>query len=285
MTGALSGEAAKHAVKRSRTDLSFVILAWNSGRYLSKCFDSIKLKCAAEGIAYEVIIIDNGSTDGSKEIIERYAAESRGGFKLIALQRNMGTTYPRNLGLRLAQGSHICILDSDTQLRDGSLKAVLDALDAHKQIGLIAPRLFLEDGTVQHSVKKFPSFWQKLIKIPKAVLGLRVPDVDFYAGFPFDTATDVDSAISACWFLRRELLDEIGFLDERIFYAPEDLDYCLRTRRAGKRIVYHPGLNVLHHTQQISHRSPLSKIALSHFRGLIYYFLKHGGWICRPNVG
>lgn len=284
MTGTLS-ETAWRVGERSRTALSFIILTWNSGKYLSRCFDSIRLKCDAEGIAYEVIAIDNGSTDGSTQIVKRYAAESRGRFRLISLRRNLGTTYPRNLGLKSSTGRHICILDSDTQLLDGSLKAVLDALDTHRQVGLIAPRLLLEDGTIQNSVKKFPAFWQKLIKIPKVVLGLRIPDVDFYADFPFATARDVDSAISACWFLRRDLLDDVGLLDERIFYAPEDLDYCLRIRSTGRRIIYFPGLTVLHHTQQISHRSPLSRIALSHFRGLVYYFLKHGGWICRPNFG
>lgn len=271
--------------RRSKPLLSFIILTWNSEQYLPRCFDSIKQKCNAEGIAYEVIAVDNGSNDASPNLINRYVLEFPETFRLISLQGNRGTTYSRNLGLKSAQGSHVCILDSDTQLRDGSLKAVLDALDAHKQVGLIAPCLLLEDGTIQNSVKKFPTFWQKLLKIPKVVFGIKSPNVDFYEDFPFATARDVDSAISACWFLRRDLLDDIGLLDERIFYAPEDLDYCLRVKSAGRRIIYYPSLTVLHHTQQISHRSPLSRIALSHFRGLIYYFLKHGGWICRPNFG
>ncbi len=267
------------------TTLSFIILSWNSQHYLPDCLDSIKRACGDEGITHEVIVIDNGSADGSRDVVSRYAREFPGVFRLIALPCNLGTTCSRNKGLKSARGSHLCILDSDTQLGHGSLRAILDALDTQREIGLISPRLVLKDGTIQNSVKRFPTFWQKLLKIPKAVFGLKVPDADFYKDFPFTAAREVDSAISACWFLRRDLTDEIGLLDERIFYAPEDLDYCLRIRRSGRKIVYFPGLTLLHHTQQISHRSPLSKISISHFKGLVYYFAKHGGWISRPSLG
>nr|MDA8085749.1 hypothetical protein [Nitrospiraceae bacterium] len=100
----------------------------------------------------------------------------------------------------------------------------------------------------------------------------------------FDGDTDVETAISACWFLRRDTFLEIGPLDERIFYAPEDVDYCLRIRKSGKRILYCTDLTVLHHTQQITHKKLLGRHALSHFYGLLYYFAKHS-YINRPRIG
>jgi GT2 family glycosyltransferase len=116
------------------------------------------------------------------------------------------------------------------------------------------------------------------------VTNIKTQNTDFYQEFPFKTERDVDTAISACWFIRREHWDKVGDLDEMIFYAPEDLDYSVRVWKAGFRILYYPQFTVLHHTQQITHRKPLSSSSLSHVRGLLYYYLKHGGWFIRPRI-
>lgn len=260
-------------------DLSFVILTWNSQRYLQKCFDSIIARCRQEQLTFEIIVVDNGSSDDSLSVFGRYKKEYPDTFVLILLSTNTGTTYSRNLGLKRAQGRYLCILDSDTEFGEGQLGQVLQRLDQKNQIGIVAPRLLYPDGTVQNSVKKFPAFWQKLSKLPKALLRIPVPNADFYRDFPFTAERSVDSAISACWFFRRELVEQVGLLDEKIFYSPEDLDYCLRVRKAGREILYCPDLTVIHHTQQISHKKPLSRVSLSHFGGLLYYFRKHGGWL------
>ena len=97
-------------------ELSFVILTWNSRRYLHGCFDAIIEKCEEEKLEYEVIVIDNGSSDGSRSVFAAYSQEKSDRFRFICLQRNRGTTLPRNLGLDFAKGKYICILDSDTEL-------------------------------------------------------------------------------------------------------------------------------------------------------------------------
>ncbi len=264
--------------------LSFIILSWNSGKYLSSCFEAIISKCRAEGIGFEILVVDNGSTDDSAAILRDYHTRYPNSLKPIFLPKNFGTTYPRNLALRQAAGRYLCICDSDTELVSGSIRDLLSFLDHDERIAIVAPQLFLDDGTIQNSVKKFPTFLCKILKIPKAILRINMPDMDFYADFPFAIETEVDTAISACWFFKQELLAEVGFLDEKIFYAPEDLDYCLRIRKAGKKIVYFPHLKVLHHTQQVSHKVPLSRISFCHFMGLLYYFKKHGGWISTKHL-
>jgi GT2 family glycosyltransferase len=263
--------------------ISFIILTWNSERHLERCLESIVRKCGEEEIAFEIMVIDNGSTDGSQRILRRYGNADPLRFRIIELESNRGTTYPRNLGLKQAQGEYICVFDSDTEFCSGSLSAALGMLAARPGVGMIAPKLLLPDGTVQNSVKRFPSLWHKLIKIPRILFGISTPNADFYSNFPFQGETVVDSAISACWILKRELLETVGYLDERIFYSPEDLDYSFRIRKAGYLIIYHPSLTVLHHTQQISHRKPFSKVSMSHLNGLIYYYRKHGGWVQRPS--
>ena len=263
-------------------DVSFIILSWNSENYLRRCFQSVIRKCEDEKLTYEIIIIDNGSTDGSLNIMEQFQNEYTDKFVLIRLETNTGTTYSRNLGLKKARGKHICILDSDTELGEGCLAEILDRLDTQQKIGIIAPKLLLPDGSVQHSVKLFPTLINKLKKAVCILIGVKPGKDDFYADFPFSVERQADSAISACWFFRRNILDDVGFLDEKIFYAPEDVDYSLRVWKKGYVIIYYPGFVILHHTQQISHKKPLSRTSISHLGGLIYYFVKHGGWFTRP---
>ena len=262
--------------------ISFIILTWNSEKYLTGCFDSIIRKCSAEEIPFEIIVIDNGSHDGSCGVVEDYKKDSPDAFNLIKLDCNRGTTYTRNLGLKQARGGFLCILDSDTEMGEGSLSEVIEHLRSDERVGMIAPRLLLPDGVVQNSVKRFPTMLNKLMKIPRIVFGISTKNSDFYDDFPFMEEREVDTAISACWFFKKELLQKVGYLDEKIFYAPEDIDYSLRVWLAGKSLLYYPAYTVLHHTQQITHRKPLSKTSISHFFGLIYYYRKHGGWLVRP---
>lgn len=265
-----------------KLNISFIVLTWNSEKFLLNCFSSIIKKCREEGVRFEVIIIDNGSQDGSKKFIEKFIQSNPGEFVLIPLESNRGTTYTRNLGLKRARGEFLCILDSDTELGEGRLTDVIERLASDNQIGLIAPRLLLPDGTVQNSVKRFPTMLNKLMKIPRIVFGIKTKNSDFYDDFPFSEERKVDSAISACWFFSQKLLDTVGYLDEKIFYAPEDIDFSLRVWQAGKSILFYPAFTVLHHTQQITHKKPLSRTSLSHFFGLLYFYRKHGGWVVRP---
>jgi GT2 family glycosyltransferase len=262
--------------------ISFVILSWNSAKYLQRCFDSIIYKCLNEHIIFEVIIIDNGSSDLSCEIISDYQKRYPEYFKLIKLDSNKGTTSTRNMGLKQSRGRFICILDSDIELKKGSLTAVFNRFTSDNNIGMIVPQLLLPDGSVQNSVKHFPTLYNKLLKIPRIIMGIKTKHRDFYDDFPFIEERNVDTAISACWFFRRELLHSVGYLDENIFYSPEDLDYSLRVWKKGKIILYYPDFVLVHHTQQITHKKPFSKTSVSHFLGLIYYFCKHGGWVVRP---
>lgn len=264
-------------------ELSFVILAWNSKRYLERCFDSIVSKCRDESIEFEVIVVDNGSTDGSDTVYSSYTQVYADCVKVIRLDRNVGTTKSRNMALKNAIGKYICVLDSDTEMRSGSLKCVINMLDERRDIGIVAPQLVLNDGTIQNSVKKFPTFLDKLRKIPRVILGLKLLDHDFYTDIPKVGDLEVDTAISACWFFRKDLLKVVGFLDENIFYAPEDVEFCLRIMKSKMTIVYTTRFSVLHHTQQVTHRKPFSPMTLHHLSGLLYYYSKHGGWIIRQN--
>jgi len=270
-------EAAKMVI-----DLTFVILTWNSEKYLESCINSIINKCREEQIQQEIVVVDNGSTDRTLVLLERYKAQYPAIFTFIHFMKNYGTTFSRNIALNIARGDIICVLDSDTKIERGSISSIISKLRLDRQIGLIAPKLMLGDMTIQNSVKKFPSFIEKITKAVCIVINANRPTTDFYKDFPFERDTVVDNAISAGWFFRKDILRDVGYLDEKIFYSPEDLDFCRRLYNSGYITIYTPTLEITHYTQQISHRRPFSYLSISHFVGLLYYHVKHGGWLLRP---
>lgn len=264
----------------AHVQLSFVVLTWNSARTIGETLASIVRAMAENRVgAFEVLLVDNGSTDATLDIVKAHEAAAR--LRVIRLPGNRGTTYPRNLALREAAGAHLCVLDSDVAIRTWQVRESLEFIGANRC--LLAPRLVYPDGTVQHSVKRFPTLTAKLLKITKILFGVeRFARLDFYPGMPFDHARRVETAISAFWLFPREFLTTVGLLDENIFYAPEDVDYCLRVQKAGYPVWYYPALVAVHHTQQISHRNPFGKVARSHLFGLAHYFRKHGYWLRAP---
>jgi len=253
--------------------ISFVVLTWNSKKNIGECLQGIWRKCTQESISYEVFVVDNGSSDGTIEIIKQNAGKIP--ISLICLPKNKGTTKPRNMALKRCTGDVICVLDSDAVLLEGNLRNILTTLKEDDTISILAPKLIFPDGTIQESAKKFPSIFGKFIKIPEIIFKLKLRDLDGYKDYLFKKMTEVDYAISACWFFRRKLLNEIGFFDENIFYSPEDVDYGIRVWQNGGKTIYYPDFTVVHHVQRLTHKKFFSRIAISHLYGLIYYFMKH----------
>jgi len=267
--------------------VSLVILTWNSGEYIKRCIESYAVSFFNQGITAEFIIVDNGSTDTTANIVEQDIKPFLPvccDLQSVQLEKNHGTTISRNIGIAKAKGEIIVICDSDTEFMQGEWEKAFSIIKNNQKIGIVAPSLFYENGDIQHSVKKFPTLTDKLRKIPKIFLNFPMEDKDFYADFPWQKSTVVDSAISACWILSKKTVEEVGPLDENIFYSPEDLDYCLRIWEAGKQVIYYPDIKLTHHTQQISYRKPFSRQAISHFKGLLYYFSKHHYWLSRRRL-
>ena len=258
-------------------EISFIILTWNSEQFIEQCLLSISKSCQKDEISnYEVIVIDNNSTDMTKEIIKNTTMGNAKRIELIELERNYGTTKTRNMGLQKSLGEYICVLDSDAEIKNINYNYIFSYLDENPDVGIVAPKLIYPNGDIQVSVKKFPTLSDKMKRLLKVFANRDLKHSDYYSDFPFNQLREVETAISAFWIFRRETISAVGLLDEKIFYSPEDVDYCLRVWKAGKKVVYCPFFEILHHTQQISHHKPFSKVSLSHFAGLLYYFWKHG---------
>ncbi len=261
-------------------DISFVLLTWNSEKYISKCLESLFADMNKTQFSYEIFIVDNGSKDNTIQTIKSFKDKFTSHIIPIYLEKNRGTTYSRNLALKRAKGEYIVIMDSDVEVCKGTIEKLIQIFKHRPNVGMAAPRLIYDDGRLQKSTDDFPTilskfrrfFFLKLIerKEKKADIGTDIREVDY--------------AISAMWILKRELLHSVGLLDEKIFYAPEDVDYCLRVWQASYKVVYMPHITCVHHAQEISRGFKINRATFEHIRGLIYYFQKHKYVFRRPKI-
>lgn len=268
-------------MSNKKIDLSFVILTWNSRAYLERCLATVIAAAGTAGLEYEVLILDNGSHDGTAALLAQLAAADPQHILPCYQPKNLGTTRSRNILLKAARGEYVCIVDSDVELASGVLEALIPLLRDDTSVGIAVPRIVYPSGKWQKSFDRFPTVLDKAHRL------LRLREIERREGLELQSAVgpfEVDYAISAFWLLRREVLQKVGLLDERIFYAPEDTDFCLRVWQAGLRILYVPSVTIVHHTQEISRGFKLNRAKFSHMKGLMYYFLKHQYFLRRPQL-
>lgn len=251
-------------------DLTCILLTWNSARYVEACLRSVIDDLERSALEHELIVIDNGSSDGTLDILARLARPS---LTVVPLGTNTGTTFSRNIGLRMARGDFVAILDSDIEVRSpGTFERLVEYLRRQPDVGIVAPQLRFPSGRYQKTVDVYPTLTHKFRRF------VRLREMEAAEGARDDAtaARDVDYAVSAFWMMPRSLTARVGLLDERIFYAPEDVDYCLRAALAGFRVVYLPEVAAVHHAQEISRRRILSASFREHLKGLAYFYRKHG---------
>lgn len=258
----------------SKTTIAFVVLTWNSEEYVQPCLDSI---LGFADIRTYVHVVDNGSTDSTVSLLRKYENDER--VRVNYLPTNMGTTISRNIALkRVPEATDaICILDSDTQVNESAFATMMAVLRSDRTIGVLGPTMSNSAGEVQLSGRNLPSAKLKLLKaLPLRRASergshLEIPSAPIVGGLQ-----DVEYLLSACWLMPKEVVDEVGYLDEKIFYAPEDVDYCVRVQRAGYRVVRCYDASILHEYQRISKKKLLSRMNVEHIKGLAYYFSKYG---------
>jgi hypothetical protein len=259
-------------------DVSVIILTWNSQDFFVECLRSAQTHL--DGLAYETIVVDNGSRDGGPELLAREFPQ----VHVIRNSVNRGVAAARNQGLAAARGRYIWLLDVDTRVLGGSVASLIGWMDENPEVGLVGARLVYADGSLQRSYRKFPTIGSKILRrLPGRWLE-RWRLHEHYSPDPRNSLCEVDYVIGACQFIRRLALDRVGLLDESIFYGPEDADYCLRLWACGWKVVYYPLLTVLHHEQRITKRRIFSRITWRHLVALFYYFRKHSYWFSREGL-
>jgi N-acetylglucosaminyl-diphospho-decaprenol L-rhamnosyltransferase len=252
-------------------DLSIVILTWKSREMLRRCLASIYKETLQTN--FEIVLIDNASHDGTVEMVKQDFPE----VILICNSENRGVAPARNQGLKVAKGELILILDVDTEVKDRAIDKLAAFMKRNPTIGISGAKLYFADGTVQDNCKRYLTVLTPILRrldfIP-FVKNLHEYRYQTMADWDHSSTIEVDYLIGACQMIQKKVIDMIGYLDDNIFYGPEDVDFCLRARLAGWKIVFYHQAEIIHYHQRIT-RKIFSKITLKHILGLAYFFKKH----------
>jgi GT2 family glycosyltransferase len=215
-------------------DLSVAIVSYNTRDLLRQCLDS--LLAATAGLQVEVIVVDNGSTDGSQAMLAGYCPA----VTLIENGANLGFAAANNMALAHAAAPVTLLLNSDAFVTTAVVDQALALLRDHPRIGMVGVRLLNQDGTVQAESGTFPTFWEDVrTSLGFDQLGRRRSTVSKLPGA-------VDWVQGACMFVRTEAVGAVGGLDERFFMYSEEVDWCRRFWLAGWEVWYLPDADVVH---------------------------------------
>ena len=223
-------------------DLSIVVVTYKESLdVLKQCFDSV---AASEGVEFELIIVDNGSSDITKELVSSYRSS-----KYIRNTENRGFAAAVNQGMNAGSGRYALLLNPDTSFEPYVLRKMIDHLDQDKDVGIASSVIRYPNGELQESIRRFPTFKNQLLIMLKVPHIMNHPAVDRYMMRDADPhkTQDVDSIMGAFMFIRRELLDQIGLFDERYFIWFEEVDYCKMAHDAGWKIRHYADVEILHH--------------------------------------
>jgi N-acetylglucosaminyl-diphospho-decaprenol L-rhamnosyltransferase len=264
------------------SEVTIVLLNWNSAKYLSNCYDSIKKQIDC---SWELIIVDNGSTESeSLHLLDCLEKEN---VKIIRNKVNMGIAPARNQGLKLIKTKYGLILDSDTILSRHALRNMIDFMNENAIIGILGPKLLYENGDLQYSCRKFPTLMGKVGRRLNIYPFNKMAKNESMLGENYNQPFTVDYVIGAAQLVRMEMYHKVGGLDGKMFYGPEDVDFCIRCWKAGWEVWYLPKVKIIHYEQRITktfRKIFTSKTGRAHLIALIRYFLKHGGLFKRPKL-
>ncbi len=253
-------------------DLSVIIVNWNTKEYLFHCIDSILQKKGS--IRTEIIVIDNGSRDRSGEEVKRQFP----GIHLIENGRNLGFAKAVNQGLRVSSGRYLLLLNPDTQVREGAIENLVSFMESHAEAGVAGAQLLNGDGSKQNSIANFPSLTTELLN--KNLLRRLFPRKFPGKERDYPEPIEVDSVIGACMVVRRDVLDQVGLLDEDYFLFLEETDWCYRIKRAGWKVYHVPQAEIIHF-QGKSAEAVKKRARVEFYRSRYLFFRKNMGSLHR----
>jgi N-acetylglucosaminyl-diphospho-decaprenol L-rhamnosyltransferase len=270
-----------------------LIVNWNVRDLLRRCLHSIFEGATPEGRPHgvEAVVVDNASTDGSVEMLRSEFPQ----VTVIANDRNLGFAAGNNLALRSVVGAHgraplrprhILLLNPDTELVGDALATMAGYLDAHPSAGVVGPMLRYPDGSVQPSRRRFPTLATAFLESTRleqwfpnnfAARRYRMADT------PDDVTQPVDWLVGACLMVRREVVEQVGLLDEGFFMYSEEMDWCRRIKAAGWDIIYLPVAQVTHHEGRSSQQVVPAR-HLNFQRSKLRYFRKYHGAVAAAGL-
>ncbi|MGZ8782722.1 MAG: glycosyltransferase family 2 protein [Gaiellaceae bacterium] len=247
-------------------DASVVVVTHNALPWIERCLDSVR--------GEEVIVVDNGSRDGTVEVVREQLPEA-----LLIEQENVGLAAGWNRGIEAAAGRYLLILNSDAWLTEGSLRRLVAFADDHPGAAIVGPRLLNPDGSLQRSVRGFPTLWRLATEyffLRKLAPRSRALNAFYACGFDHQRSREADFLMGACMLVRREAIEQVGPLDEAFFLFSEEVDWAYRFRQAGWKVVFYPGAECVH----VGGASHGGRMFRENVRGHLRFLAKHHGDAC-----
>jgi hypothetical protein len=250
--------------------ISIIIVSWNTIRFLEDCLASIMANPPAS--PFEIWVVDNASTDESPRMVREKFPQ----VHLVENRENVGFARGNNQAIQQCTGNYILLLNPDTLVESGALQVLIDFLDKHPEAGAAGTRILKPDGSLQISSHPRVTLTRELWRL------LYLDALSSYAMYPLakwetNQPQEVDVVAGACLLLRKDVLEQVGFLDEDYFMYSEEVDLCYRIQHAGWRIYWVPQAVVVHFGGQSTQQVP-TEMFLHLYHSNIKYFRKHHGW-------
>lgn len=257
-------------------ELSICIPTYRAKTLLRECLQSICENTRAitpeRTFSLEIIVVDNNSQDGTIEMLR----EQFPGVQVIQNDHNAGFARPINQALKMSGGKYALLLNNDTVVLLNALDRLMEFMGAHPEVGICGPKVLNRDGTLQKQCRRsFATPWDLFCYF--SGLSTLFPKNRLFARYLVtyedeNTTHAVDAVSGSCMLIRREVLNQIGLLDERFFAYQEDADYCFRAKRAGWQVYYYPVAQIIHYGGQGGSRAtPYQSIYEWHKSYWLYY--------------
>jgi len=252
-------------------DLSIIIVNYNTRIHLRNCLNSIVEN--TKGVDYEIILVDNASSDGSVAMLQQEFPFVR----VIENTQNLGFAKANNLGIRVSQGEYILLLNSDTIVLDGCLAEVLRFAKENKDAGIIGCKVLNPDKTLQFSCYYQPNIFTELCFFTKTIIKDFWDPIGYFKYMKYWDHNQIRKVdcVSGCFFwLKRELIEQVGLLDETFFMYYEDSEFCRRVRlNSNYKIYYYPEAKIIHLKGKSSEFNNLETLKYC-YKSATYYLQK-----------
>ncbi len=252
-------------------EISFIIVSWNAAKYLTKCISSILDSVLT--YPYEIIVVDNASSDGSPEIVQRQFPR----VTLIKNDTNLGFARANNIGISRSSGRYLCLLNSDVVVLKGAVDKLILFMEDQPAVGMVGPQIIGVDGKVQRSCMGLPTFFNVFARA--VALDSIFPESKLFGSYLMtfwnhESLLRVDVINGCFWLIRRNASENIGLLDERFFMYGEDIDWCQRFRNSHWKVVFYPEARVIHYGGASSANAPI-RFAIEMRRANLLYWKKY----------
>jgi GT2 family glycosyltransferase len=252
-------------------DVSIIIVTHNSRTQVEKCLASLG-RHPPSG-EYEILVVDNASSDGTKEII----SGSFDTVRLIANEENTGYSRGVNQGIRASTGRLLLIINPDIVVGEGSIDRLIEFVERTPDAGIAGSKLVYPDGRLQYSCRRFYNLTVLLLR--RTPLGRIFPEAEalrehLMMDYDHENSRRVDWLIGACMLVRRQAIEQVGSMDERFFLYFEDIDWCYRMKNHGWSVYYVPESVMVHSYERSSAKSVFRKPFVIHLLSMLRYVEK-----------